>query len=142
MSRGGRTKKLSNGAVFSLEATHPRTPINYHLLVIDNIDGHPVDELELTEAELFIKRLFVQGDYKHYADKFQINRDDLKRILYEASVFLGKKNISCTIALILKSVKESRDVYVSRTSTGASFIINSRAVLILNAEGNPGEIIT
>jgi hypothetical protein len=111
-------------------------------MVIDNIDNHTMDELELTEAELFIKRLFVQGDYKHYADKFQINRDDLKRILYEASAFLGKKNIPCTIALILKSVEESRDIYVSCTGAGASFIINSRAVRILNTEGNPREMIT
>jgi hypothetical protein len=111
-------------------------------MVIDNIVDHTVDELELTEAELFIKRLFVQGDYKHYADKFQINREDLKRILYEASVFLGKKYIPCTIALILKSVEESRDIYVSYTGTGASFIINSRAVRLLNAEGKPGKIIT
>ena len=101
-------------------------------MVIDNIDGVPVDELELTEAKLFIKRLFVQGDYKHYADRFKINREDLKRILYEASAFLGEKNINCTIALILKSVDESREVFVSCTGTGVSFIINSDGVNLLN----------
>ena len=111
-------------------------------MVIDNIGGVPVDELALTEAELFIKRLFVQGDYKNYADKFQINRDDLKRILYEASAFLGKKNIPCTIALILKPVEEYREVFVSRTGTGASFIINSQAVRILVEDDTPGDIIT
>ena len=110
-------------------------------MVIDNIDNHPVDDLELTEAEFFIKRLFVEGDYKHYADKFHINRDDLKRILYEASIFLGKKNISCSIALILKSVEDSRNIFVSHTGSGISFIINSQAIRILNLEDSPKEII-
>jgi hypothetical protein len=111
----GRNKKLSEDSVLS-EVVHQSTSrINYVLMVIDNIDGFPVDELELTEAKLFIKRLFVQGDYKHYADGFKINREDLKRILYEASTFLGEKNINCTIALILKSVDKSREVFVSCT---------------------------
>ena len=138
----GRNKELSKDYIFSKEVNQPASPINYVLMVIDNIGGVPVDELALTEAELFIKRLFVQGDYKNYADKFQINRDDLKRILYEASAFLGKKNIPCTIALILKPVEEYREVFVSRTGTGASFIINSQAVRILVEDDTPGDIIT
>jgi hypothetical protein len=141
----GRNKEFSNEWVFSKEVNQSTSPINYVLMVIDNIESAPVDELALTEAELFIKRLFVQGDYKNYADKFQINRDDLKRILYEASAFLGrKKNIPCAIALILKTVKEEyREVIVSRTGTGASFIINSQEVRILVEDSTPSaETIT
>jgi hypothetical protein len=111
-------------------------------MVIDNKAGITMDEPELTEAELFIKRLFVQGDYKHYADKLQIDRDDLKRILYEASAFLGKKNIFCTIAIILKEEEESRKVIISRTGTTSSYIINSQSVRILNDSGNPGDTVS
>ena len=116
-------------------------------MVIDNMENILVDDLALTEAELFIKRLFVQGDYKHYADKFQIDRNDLKRILYEASAFLVKKNIPCTIALILKpaAAVDSRDVIITRTGTGASYIINSDAVRVLNElneDENTEDIIT
>ena len=110
-------------------------------MVIDNVNDIPADELELIEAKLFITRLFIQGDYKQYADKFQINRGDLKRILYEASAFLGKKNISCTIALILKSINESREVFVSRIGKSASFIINSQSFSLLKESDNPGEDI-
>src|ERR1019366_10748872 len=115
-------------------------PIDYVLMVIDNIVDHTVDELELKEAELFIKRLFIQGDYKHYADQFQINRDDLKRILYEASAFLSKHNIFCTIALILKSVEGSREVIVSHTGTSSTYIINSQSFRILNESSDPGDL--
>ena len=138
----GSNKELSQDSILSKEVNQPTSRINYVLMIIDNIAGAPEDELALTEAELFIKRLFVQGDYKHYADKFEINRDDLKKILYEASAFLCNKNISCTIALILKSVEKSRDVFVSRTGTGNSFIINSQGVYILNEADNSGNIIT
>jgi hypothetical protein len=110
-------------------------------MVFDKINDIPVDELELTEAKLFITRLFIQGDYKQYADKFQINRGDLKRILYEASAFLGNKNISCTIALILKSIDKSREVFVSCTGKSASFIINSQSFSLLKEGGNSGENI-
>ena len=61
--------------------------------------------------------------------------------MYEASAFLGKNNIPCTIALILKSVDGSRDVFVSHTGAGISYIINSKDIRILNVEGNPEEII-
>jgi hypothetical protein len=111
-------------------------------MVINNIKGVPTDELELTEAKLFVNKLFILGDYKHFADKFQINRGDLKKILYEASIFLAEKNISCTIALILKLVKKSREVYVSCTGAGASFIINNQSLSILNKDVNSGELIT
>jgi hypothetical protein len=138
----GRNKELSQDSVLSKEVNQPASPINYVLMVIDKIAGAPVDDLALTEAELFIKRLFVQGDYKSYADKFQINRDDLKRILDEASTFLCNKNIPCTIALILKSVGESRDVFVSQTGFGASYIINTQTVRAVNEDGNSiGDVI-
>ena len=138
----GRNKELSQDSVLSKEVNQTASPINYVLMVIDNITGAPVDDLALTEAELFIKRLFVQGDYKHYADKFQINRDDLKRILYEASSFLGNKNISCTIALILKSAGEYRDVFISQTGIGASYIINAQTVRTVNEDDNStGDVI-
>jgi hypothetical protein len=109
-------------------------------MVVDNIDGEAISEIEFTETELFINKLFVQGEYKQYADKFQINRDDLKRILLEASEFLCKNKIPCTIALILKPVKETRDIFVSRTGTGSSYIINSQSVLVLNDSGDLGDV--
>lgn len=144
---GGRNKELSKESVLSKEVNQPASPINYVLMVIDNMENILVDDLALTEAELFIKRLFVQGDYKHYADKFQIDRNDLQRILYEASAFLVKKNIPCTIALILKptAAVDSRDVIITRTGTGASYIINSDAVRVLNElneDENTEDIIT
>jgi hypothetical protein len=111
-------------------------------MIIDQMIDPPIDELAVTEAELFIKRLFVQGDYKQYAEKFQIDRNDLKRILYEASVFLGNKNIPFTIALILKPEEDGREVYVTRTGSGASFIINSQAVRELNEDDTPEEAFT
>ena len=130
----GRNKELSTDSVFSKEVSQSSSPINYVLMVVDHLPDFPIDELAITEAELFIKRLFVQGDYKHYADKFQIDRADLKRILYEATVFLGKKNIPCTIALILKPKEDGRDVFVTRTGGGASFIINSQEVRAINQD--------
>ena len=123
-----RNKELSQDSVLSKEVNQLTSPINYVLMIIDYQEGVPVDELELTEAKLFINRLFIKGDYRHYADKFQINRDDLKGILYEASAFLGNKNISCTIALILKPVEKSRKVFVSCTGNGIPFIINSQSL--------------
>jgi hypothetical protein len=102
--------------------------------MIENIGGIAVNELESTEAELFIKRLFVLGDYKQYADKFQIDRNDLKKILYEASAFLCKNKIPCTIALILKPGKDLRDILISHTGTGVSYIINSQFVSIFNED--------
>ncbi len=134
----GRNKELSQDSVFALEVNQPASPTDYVLMVIDNLDGVPMDELEITEAKLFINKLFIKGDYRYYADKLKIKRNDFKRILYEASTFLCNKNISCTIALVLKSVKESRDVFVSHTGTGASFIINSKSVSILNEKDSPG----
>jgi serine/threonine protein phosphatase PrpC len=138
----GVSKELSKVSVFSKEVNQPTSPINYVLMVVDNIGGIAVNELELTETELFVNRLFVQGDYKQYADKFQLNRDDLKKILYEASAFLSKNKIPCTIALILKSIDESRDVYISRTGTSSSYIINSQSLQILNDSGDLGDAIT
>lgn len=130
--------EFSEDSVFSKEVDQPSSPINYVLMVIDNLEGITKDELELTEAKLFIIRLFAQGDYRHYADKFTINRDDLQGILYEATTFLSKKNISCTIALILKSVEDSREVIISSTGTDLSFIINSEGAHVLT----PRELMT
>jgi hypothetical protein len=110
-------------------------------MITDKVKDSNVDELALKEAELFVKRLFVQGDYKHFAEKLQLNRDDLKTILYEASLFLSKKNIQCSIAIILKSIEENRQVFVSRTGTGSFFIINSQSVRVLNLESRPGDIL-
>jgi hypothetical protein len=129
----GSSKELSaEELVLSKEVHQSTSPINYVLMVTEDIET--LDEMSVTEAELFIKRLFVQGDYKHYADKFQLSREDLRKILYEAALFLGQKGIPCTIALILKPQDESRSVYVSRTGTGTSFIINAQTVRILNED--------
>ncbi|MDR3611733.1 MAG: hypothetical protein P4L27_14280 [Ignavibacteriaceae bacterium] len=111
-------------------------------MITESIDGGTEDKLALTEAELFIKRLFVQGDYKHYADKFQINRDDLKRILYESSIFLSKKKITCIIALILKTTGEYREVIVCRIGNCSSYVINSQQIRFLTEEEAPVNIIT
>jgi len=137
----GRNKEFSQDSVLSKEVNQPTSPISCVLMVIDNVNDIPADELELIEAKLFITRLFIQGDYKQYADKFQINRGDLKKILYEASAFLGNKNIFCTIALILKSINESREVFVSCTGKSASFIINSQSFSLLKEGDNSGEDI-
>ena len=138
----GRNKELSTESVFSKEVYNSPSPVNYVIMVIDNMTDGTLDELAITEAELFIKKLFVQGDYKHDANKFQINRDDIKRILFEASVFLIQKNIFCTIGLILKPTEDGRDVFVTRTGSGASFIINSQAVNLLNEDDSSEEIFT
>jgi hypothetical protein len=138
----GKNKELSKDSVFAKEVNQPASPINYVMMVTESINGLQGDELALTEAELFIKRLFVQGDYKHYADKFQINRDDLKKILYEASAFLNKKKVDCIIALVMKKVEESREVLISRIGSGTSYIINTQEVRLLNEEKIPGKILT
>jgi len=98
-----------------------------------------VDDSNVEEAELFIKRLFAQGDYKHFADKLQLDRDDLKSILIEAASFLGKKNFHYSIAIILKSVNENREVLISSIGTDMFFIINSHSVRVLNMESPPGD---
>lgn len=135
----GKNKELSKVSVLALETNLPDSPINYVLMVVDNIGGASINEIEFTETELFINKLFVQGEYKQYADKFQINRDDLKRIFFEASEFLCKNKIPCTIAIILKPVKEFRDIFISRTGTGSSYIINSQFVQVLNDSGDLGD---
>ena len=132
----GSNKELSQDSVFSKEINQPDFPINYVLFIIENIGDVAVNELESTEAELFIKRLFVQSDYIQYADKFQIVRNDLKKVLYEASSFLYKNKIPCTIALILKPVKGLRDILISNTGTGGSYIINSQSVNKLNEDNS------
>jgi hypothetical protein len=132
-------KELSNVSVLSKEVNQTASPINYVLMIIDNKGGTALTELELTETDLFINRLFVQGDYKQYADKFQINRNELKKILFEASAFLCKNEIPCTIALIMKVVDGSRNVFVSRTGSTSSYIINSQSVIILNDSGDLGD---
>jgi hypothetical protein len=60
--------------------------------------------------------------------------------LYEASAFLSKQNIFCTIALILKSVEGSREVIVSHTGTSSTYIINSQSFRILNESSDPGDL--
>jgi hypothetical protein len=136
----GNTKELTKDSVFAKEVNQPASPINYVMMVTESVDGVKGDELALTEAELFIKRLFVQGDYKNYADKFQISRDDLRKILFEASAFLNKKKVACIIALVMKKVEESREVLITRMGTGSSFIINTQEVRLLNEEKIAGKI--
>jgi hypothetical protein len=111
-------------------------------MVIENVGVVAMDEIELTETELFIKRLFVQGDYKQFADKHQIQRDDINRILSEVSLFLCKNKIPCSLALILKPIEESQDVFVSHTGSGASYIINSQYVKTINEPDNPEKVTT
>lgn len=111
-------------------------------MVVDNFSSAIIKDLELTETELFVNRLFVKGDYKQYADKFQINRDDIKKTFLEASAFLCKNKIPCTIVLILKSVNETRDIYVARTGTGSSYIINSQSIHVINDSGDLGDSIS
>jgi hypothetical protein len=126
----------SKDSVLSREINQPASPINYILMIIENVEDSNAD---VKEAELFIKRLFVQGDYKHFADKLQLSRDDLKSILIEAASFLGKKNLHYSIAIVLKSVDENREVLVSSTGTGMFFIINSQLVRVLNMESPAGD---
>jgi hypothetical protein len=106
-------------------------------MLTESIDVVASDKLALAEAELFIKRLFVQGDYKHYADKIKINHDDLKRILYEVSVTLIKNKISCIVALILKTAEEEHEVIVCRIGGGTSYKINTREANHLTEEKPP-----
>jgi hypothetical protein len=138
----GSNKELSKDSVFSKEVIQTTSPINYVLMLTESIDGVVGDLLALTEAELFIKRLFVQGDYKHYADKFKLDRSDLKRILFEASIFLSKKKISCSIAIILKSSGENREIIVSRINSGSAYIINTQEVRLLTEDDSYENIIS
>jgi hypothetical protein len=111
-------------------------------MIIDSNSDSTVSDLELTETELFINRLFVQGDYKQYADKFKIDREDLKRILHEASLFLNKNNIQGTIALILKPVAELREAFIACTGTSNAYIINSNLIKIINDTQTISDILT
>ena len=138
----GSTKELTKDSIFAKEVNQPASPIKYVMMITESINGVQGDELALTEAELFIKRLFVQGDYKNYADKFHINRDDLRKILSEASTFLSKKKVACIIALVMKKVEESREVLITRIGTGSSFIINTQEVHLLREEKIAGKILT
>lgn len=146
LSDVGIKREFNEDVVFAEQVNDASSPINYVLLVADGMGGHNAGEVASAEAEKFFKRLFVFGEYKTFAAKFEINPTDLKRILYEAIFFLDKHikrlggqseksmGTTSTIALVMKPQNDTIDVLIGHVGDSRAYKINAREWKLLTKD--------
>jgi len=139
----GRKRKINEDSILSSKVNDPDSSIEYVLLVADGMGGADAGEIASGKCRDIMKDLFVNGNYKKFADEFNIHtkpqtleyfRDVLREAIIHTNRFLKRSvksdsmGTTLTIALIFKkiSAQNYRNVIVGHVGDTRAYVIENK----------------